>query len=379
MTKKSMGQYFTKNKLLQNKVFEFILNKPDIILEPSFGQGHLVKYITEHMNVKFDMFEIDDKIDILDNLDSNNIIYSDFLKYDIKNYYKTIIGNPPFIKTKTGNMYLDFIHKCYNLLCDNGELIFIIPSDFFKLTRSRHILNTMLENGSFTHIYNPNYESLFSNASIDILIFRYCKNKDLEHNILYNDELLYIKNNEGFIVFDKDKESYKKKVEDLFNIYVGIVNGKEQVFKNEDYGNIIMLDSSRKYSKYILIEKYPTSNEELNKYLHEHKEVLINRKIRKFNYNNWWEWGALRNIKIMEKKKDCECIYIHTMTRKSEIAFKGKVGYFGGSLIMLLPKTNIDLDKYINYFNSIDFRRNFTYNKRFKIAQRQLCKSYLNE
>src|SRR6056300_858217 len=38
-----LGQYFTCNALLQSKVCEFIKNDPQVILEPSVGQGHLIQ------------------------------------------------------------------------------------------------------------------------------------------------------------------------------------------------------------------------------------------------------------------------------------------------------------------------------------------------
>ena len=37
--KKNLGQYFTSNIELKKKVFEFILNVPLTILEPSIGRG----------------------------------------------------------------------------------------------------------------------------------------------------------------------------------------------------------------------------------------------------------------------------------------------------------------------------------------------------
>ena len=47
MTKKhKMGQYFTTHNVLKEKIFEFILNSPDTILEPSIGQGDLITFIT---------------------------------------------------------------------------------------------------------------------------------------------------------------------------------------------------------------------------------------------------------------------------------------------------------------------------------------------
>lgn len=46
--KKDLGQYFTKNRTLLKKVNEFILNKPELILEPSIGRGDIVNYIKEN-------------------------------------------------------------------------------------------------------------------------------------------------------------------------------------------------------------------------------------------------------------------------------------------------------------------------------------------
>ena len=41
----SLGQYFTTNNILKNKVYGFIFNNPSIILEPSIGQGDLISFI----------------------------------------------------------------------------------------------------------------------------------------------------------------------------------------------------------------------------------------------------------------------------------------------------------------------------------------------
>ena len=46
-TKHELGQYFTTNNILQEKVFQFILNNPENILEPSVGQGDLVKFVQD--------------------------------------------------------------------------------------------------------------------------------------------------------------------------------------------------------------------------------------------------------------------------------------------------------------------------------------------
>jgi adenine-specific DNA-methyltransferase len=377
--KRELGQYFTTNEELKKKVLEYVINNPDVILEPSVGQGDLVEIIYNNDNeIVFDMYEIDTSIELLDNIPTN-VIYSDFMKEKIEKKYKTIIGNPPFVRTKKGNLYIDFIEKCYKLLEDNGELIFIIPSDFFKLTSSSKLLTSMISNGSFTHIYHPHKENLFENACIDVIVFRYCKNDSLKKEVLYNGEHMYIYNNEGLITFNKNQRipSSSSSFKDYFNVYVGIVSGKESVYKNKELGNIEVLNGERKLEKYIYINEFPSNNEKINKYLLQHKRELISRKIKKFNEKNWFEWGAPRNIKSINSNYGKECIYIYNLTRQDKVAFKGRVKYFGGSLIILIPKEKINLDKITSYLNSENFKSNFMYSGRFKIGHRQISNSYI--
>ena len=378
MSKKKLGQYFTTSNELKENVFKFIQNQPDTILEPSIGQGDLIQFVLNKTpNIQFDMYEIDTNITFLDGIEKDKVIYGDFMIKSIHKLYKTIIGNPPFIRTKKGNLYIDFTEKCYNLLEDNGELIFIVPSDFLKLTSSTKLLNTMMSNGTFTDIYHPHKENLFENASIDVIIFRYCKNIVLEKKVLYNDKPLYITNSNGLITFNESENDNTHLLQDYFDVYVGIVSGKEDVYKNEKLGNIKVLNGENKSEKYILIEKFPCENTEINEYLLQHKTELMGRGIRKFNDNNWYQWGALRNISIVEENIGKDCIYVYNLTRKPDIAFIGKIGYFGGGLLMLNPKKQCDLNKVVEYLNSIRFKNNFTFSGRFKIGQRQLCYNYI--
>lgn len=373
-----LGQYFTTNNELKRKLFEFILNKPTHILEPSIGRGDLIMYIRERIqHIIFDMYEIDNGIELLGGIKKENVIYGDFIKQSIKKKYTTIIGNPPYIRTKNGNLYIDFIDKCYNLLDDNGELIFIVPSDFFKLTSSSKLLNIMITNGTFTHIFHPNNENMFENASIDVIIFRYCRNSKLDKKVLYNDKILYIINTNGLITFEDKIDKNKSLVSHYFDIYVGLVSGKEEIYKNKNLGNIEIINGENKIDKYIYIENYPSGNDRIDNYLLQYKSELINRKIKKFNENNWFLWGAPRNINTIRTNLGKDCIYIYNLTRRTNIAFLGKVNYFGGGLIMLKPKKECNLGKIISYFNSDKFRNNFMFSGRFKIGHRQIVNSYI--
>ena len=373
-----LGQYFTTNIELKQKVYEFILNKPINILEPSIGQGDLVKFINEKKsNIIFDMYEIDKTIKILDKVEKDKIIYGDFIEQNIQKTYKTIVGNPPYVKTKSGNLYIDFTEKCYNLLEECGELIFIVPSDFLKLTCASKLLNTMMNNGTFTHIFHPHNEKMFENASIDVIIFRYCKNNSLEKKVYYNDKLMYLTNSNGLITFSTEENNNNYYFKDYFDIYVGLVTGKEEVYKNKELGNIEVLNGENKVEKYIFIEKYPCENEKINNHLLKHKDELINRGIRKFNEKNWFEWGAPRNMKNIANNLGKDCIYIYNLTRKTEVAFIGKVQYFGGGLLILIPTKKCNLNKIVDFINSDKFKDNFMFSGRFKIGHRCIVNSLI--
>ena len=374
----SLGQYYTTHNDLKEKVYEFILNSPTIILEPSIGRGDLVIFITNKLpSIIFDMYEIDTQIKLLDNIEQDKVVYGDFMVQSITKTYKTIIGNPPYVRTKKGNLYIDFIEKCYELLEFDGELIFIVPSDFLKLTSASKLLNVMMTQGTFTHIFHPHNENMFENASIDVIVFRYCKNNLLEKKVLYNDKKLYITNSNGLITFNIEENSNSVLFKDYFDIYVGLVSGKEEVYKNEELGNLEVLNGHNKLDKYIYIENFPCENEKINEHLLHYKNELIIRGIRKFNEKNWFEWGAPRNMGAINSNLGKDCIYIYNLTRKQDVAFLGKVNYFGGGLLMLKPKKKCNLNTIIVYLNSNTFKDNFMFSGRFKIGHRQICNSYI--
>lgn len=376
-SKHEIGQYFTTHIELKKKVFDFILNSPSNILEPSIGQGDLITFITERVpSITFDMYEIDTRIEMLDRIEKNKIIYGDFMQQPIAKKYKTIVGNPPYVRTKKGNLYIDFTEKCYHLLDENGELIFIVPSDFLKLTSASNLLNEMMTNGTFTHIFHPHNENMFENASIDVIVFRYCKSKTIEKKVLYNDKLRYITNGNGLITFgDEETEEQQVRFQDYFDVYVGLVTGKEDVYKNSELGNMNVLNGENKVEKYIYIETYPCENEKINRHLLNHRTDLIERGIRKFNEKNWFEWGAPRNISTIRANLEKECIYIYNLTRNPHVAFIGKVQYFGGGLLLLIPKKKCNLTKIVSYINGGRFKENFMFSGRFKIGHRQICNS----
>ncbi|VVB70803.1 Ribosomal RNA small subunit methyltransferase C [uncultured archaeon] len=380
MAKKRLGQYFTTNNDLQRVVSIFIRNNPEVILEPSVGRGDLlVEVLKRFPFVALDLYEIDDTLDTLNCIKKEQIIFCDFLTCEIHKKYRTIISNPPFIKLKKEyNQYIKFIEKCIELLDDDGELIVIVPSDFFYTTSAISIIKTMLINGTFTDIYNPHNDKLFEGATIDVIVFRYQKTQNIDNSVKYNDKQRYLFNVNGMVLFRKINTPFKL-ISDYFNAYVGLVSGKETIFKNDILANTEIIIGKNKVAKYILLDSFPSNNENINDYMLSYKNELLERKIRKFNDKNWFEWGALRNINVMKEFEGERCIYVKTLTRHKKIAFKGRIALFGANLIMLKPKyDNIDIKHIVKVLNSTSFRKCFTFSGRFKIGQRQLLNAPLD-
>lgn len=362
--KHTLGQYFTVSEFLQEKVCECVQNKTSKILEPSFGAGHLLK---KFMNRSLVCYEIDSTVKPIVSFDEkkHEIHYCDFLNSEIDQKFETIIGNPPYVKNSSGNLYIKFIEKCFELLTDDGELVFIVPSEFIKVTRAKKLLQKMCSVGTFTHFWFPHDEKLFENASIDVVVFRYQKTPGLKTHLNGVENFYSI--NDGMITFSENTGTM---VSDFFDVYVGMVSGKDEIFKHKD-GNISVLVDEDKHEKFIFVE-------EPNEYLKQHKDILMNRKIKKFDETNWFEWGAPRNIKTIEKNKGKPCIYMKTITRKKTVAFEGVVDYFGGTLLCMIPKNkNVDIGKIVSYLNSEKFTNQFTFSGRFKIGQRQLSCSFI--
>lgn len=379
--KKDLGQYFTISNDLQQFVFDSVRHKPYCLLEPSFGAGHLLKKFKEYdNNYPMVCYELDTTVKpVIDVNNYQTLIYADFTKQEITSKFKTIVGNPPYVKQKSGNLYIKFIELCYNYLDSDGEMVFIVPSDFIKLTSASSIIQKMSENGSFTDFLFPHNEKLFEEASIDVMVFRYQKGVE-KNKAFVNGKEMFCNVNNGIVTFSDDRITGAS-IMSRFHVYVGLVSGKDDVYRSP-IGNIEILNDKNRADTYIYTETFPTDNTQINEHLLAHKTELISRKIKKFNEKNWFEWGAPRNIQSIKKYWGKRCIYIRNMTRNKEVAFIGNVQYFGGTLLCLVPvqdTSDTELQKITDYFNSETFQQNYTYSGRFKIGHKQISSSIIPE
>lgn len=387
--KKERGQFFTKKSKVLNVLTSLVKNNGDIF-EPSAGSGHIIKKIESLGMKNIYACELDeDKIkEKICNTDISLDNFFNFIKNDKK--YDTIIGNPPFVKIKyvedetikllpekiksNGNLYYYFIKYCVEVLSDKGELIFIVPKEWLYNTSSQFLRDYLSTKGNFTEFIDCGEEKLFDDANVPSLcIFRYelgydgkvkyydsidnfNKGYHIEKHVLYNKTISFTNNTDS-----------NTTIGDFFDVKVGLVSGKERVFKLDKLSSftgdevIKMITTKKIYENYIFLDDYNDINDirqPIRDYILNHKEVLLSRRIRKFDETNFWKFGAVRNLNLMKSGR--KRIYGLMKTRKNKPFFIGDThSYFSGGVFGLFLKDGIilDLNDVVEYLNSSEFKR----------------------
>ena len=98
----------------------------------------------------------------------------------------------------------------------------------------------------------------------------------------------------GIVTFS-DSEQTGSPLSDTFDVYVGLVSGRDEIYR-VPFGNVDVLCDKGKADRFIFPESYPTNNKAIDDHLLANKGALLERKIRKFSESNWFEWGAPRNL-----------------------------------------------------------------------------------
>lgn len=131
--KKEFQFFATPEKLAREMVFLADLKNHDSILEPSAGQGAIIKEINEVCNVLPDCYELMEvNRSILQKSDLQfRLIGEDFLNHSV-GFYTKIIANPPFSK----NQDIVHIRKMYDV-CAKGGRIVTIASKHWQISSNK--------------------------------------------------------------------------------------------------------------------------------------------------------------------------------------------------------------------------------------------------
>ena len=344
-----------------------LIENKGIILEPSCGPGAFLEQLPETaIGIELDASIAHPKAKIMD-----------FFDYTAK--VDTITGNPPYVRyqdiyssTKTklpqgfdnrSNLYLFFIEHSINLLNENGEIIFIIPRDFIKTTSALKLNTRLYNEGGFTYWKEYGDEKVFEDASPNVVIFRWVKGGTHTIPVSYYN---------GYLSFSDTIQNDKTKIylNTLFDIQVGGASGANGVFI-EDTGNIDLVVSTTKSTG---VTKKAHYVEAPTDYLNQYKNDLMARRIKKFNENNWWEWG--RKIRHIDGPK----IYVNNKTRDLQPFFTNSSGWHDGSVLALIPKENntYNIDTLITILNNTDWEaQGFLVGGRLIFGQRSLSNAYI--
>ena len=362
-----LGQVFTP----QSIVSEMLQLRKNFgsVLEPSSGDGAFSDNIPNCIGIEIDKNYCTEK--------SLNI---DFFDYPTKNKFDTIIGNPPYVRfqdilpsTKNKftsnlfdgrtNLYQFFIEKCINHLNPQGELIFITPRDFLKATSSIKLNDFIFSNGTITDLIDLGDKKVFDGAQPNCIIWRFEKDNFSRKTNLTKEFVCY----NGQLLFTE--MHYPIHFNDVFSVKVGAVSGCDKIFTNERYANAEFVCSSTyktgKTRKMIFNTK--------NKYLEQHKQELLNRKIRQFDEKNWWQWGRLHHIS--DKKR----IYVNAKTRHKNPFFTHDCKNYDGSILAVFPKNqHADINEMCTKLNAVNWSElGFVCDGRYLFSQKSLENSIL--
>ena len=365
---KHLGQVFTPHEIVK-KMIGLRKNKGSL-LEPSAGTGSFSSKFKNIVSIEIDKNIVKDK----------NTLVCDFFKYSTQNQFQTIIGNPPYVRfqdipqktkkrlpmdlfDKRSNLYLFFIEKCIRHLTKAGELIFITPRDFLKSTNSVKLNKILYKEGSFTDFYELGDDKIFKGYSPNCAIWRW--QKGLKNRKLSCGKTFFY--SQGQIWFGKHK--LQSHLSDYFDIKVGAVSGADHIFSNQKYGNIHIVCSETRRTK----NKRTMIYNKKCKYLNGFKNELLNRKIKKFNENNWWEWGRKYH------HQEGERIYVNCKTRQKDPFFISLDQAYDGSVLALFPKIKMDLSKAVDTLNKTKWQDlGFVCGGRLIFSQRSLQNAPIN-
>ena len=262
----------------------------------------------------------------------------DFFDLPADEQFDTIIGNPPYVRLQDvaadtrqklksprfdgrSNLFLFFIEKCVQHLKPGGELVFIVPREFIKLTAAKKLNAWLYSQGSITHFYETGDVRVFAGATPNCCIFRFEKGR-LDRRMADGRTFTEIA---GQLMFLRD--DYRVRLSDLFDVKVGAVSGADHIYAHPK-GNMEFVCSKTAATGHTRRMLYGMPHP----HLEQHKDALLARRVRKFDESNWWQWG--RQFPITPAPR----IYVNGRTRRPEPFFLHDCDAYDGSILALFPK-----------------------------------------
>ncbi|MCL2161400.1 MAG: class I SAM-dependent methyltransferase [Betaproteobacteria bacterium] len=373
----TLGQVFTPDAIVR-AMLDLRMNQGRT-LEPSAGKGAFSRHLPGCTAIELDA-----------RIAPSDARVMDFFDLPATERFDTIIGNPPYVRyqdiapetrarlssklfDRRSNLFLFFIEKSIRHLADGGELIFIVPREFIKLTSAAKLNDWLYGQGTISHWCETGDTRLFMDAVPNCAIFRFVRG-DFSRRTLWRRlgdaqwdtrKMVHL---QGQIAFTHAHLCVP--LADLFEVKVGGVSGADKIYIHPE-GNLELVCShtvtTGKTRRMIYNLHHP--------YLESHKETLLARRIQKFDESNWWKWGRDYH------KSAAGRIYINAKTRNKRPFFKHPCKAYDGSILALFPKTEMNIDCAIELLNdAVPWEElGFIVDGRYLFTQRSLATLMLPE
>ena len=346
---------FTPDNISQK--MSLYLYKEGNLLEPSVGDGQLLKFINTDDYENIDVYDIKSEyLDKIENKDNINKYLEDFLIKEITIKYKNIILNPPYIKIQNlsdkyrkhikqnwkllnGNVdiYYAFLLKCIELLDDDGIMISITPNSYLYNKGSLKLREYLIENKLIKEIIDFKSDQVFSEVKTYCCITIF--SKENKENLIYNDkEIKYTEiDKKEYNIFTINKENKTnqtiKTLNDICIIRNGIATLRDKIYIHDNKlydepcweeitngkDNKWCIYPYDKNTKIIEEEEFKTTNPLTYTYLEKHKEELSKRDKGNKKYPKWYSYGRTQSLKVSAKEN---MMYIPTLADPENIRYK---------------------------------------------------------
>ena len=325
----NLGQVFTPPSVV--KFMLDLCQNRGRVLEPSSGDGAFFRTLTEQGRDCVGI-ELDPRVA------PPGARVMDFFDYPETERFDSIIGNPPYVRyqdiaastkaklrsplfDKRSNLFLFFIEKCVRHLNPGGELVFIVPREFIKLTAAKKMNAWLYEQGSITHFYETGDVRIFGEHTPNCAIFRFEKGRfdrrmaDGRTFTEVDGQLMFLRND------------HQVRFSDIFTVKVGAVSGADSIYTHPA-GNMEFVCSKTIETGETRRMLYGITHP----HLEQHKTELLARRVREFDESNWWEWGRKFPLNRLPR------IYVNGRTRKPQPFFLHDCLNFDGSILALFPR-----------------------------------------
>ena len=323
----ALGQVFTPDAVVE-RMLE-LRQRRGRSLDPAAGDGAFSRRINGCEAIEIDPAVAPEGARVMD-----------FFSLPLTEKFDTVIGNPPYVRQQDippetlarldstlfdgrSNLCLYFIEKAVRHLRRGGELVFIVPREFTKLTAARKLNSFLFEEGDITDFIETGDARIFGSHNPNCAIFRFERGRhtrrlnDGRHFSLVDGQLMFLRGN------------YRLSLSELFDVKVGAVSGADEVFEHPQ-GNAEFVCSKTVDDgltrRMIFGQPHPQ--------LEAHKEKLLARRVRPFDESNWWHWGRLHHVSAAPR------IYVYCKTRRPRPFFLHDCPNYDGAVLALFPKVS---------------------------------------